>query len=66
MLFTCRTCGYSFDTVLGDPENGIMPGEGFGDPHEEWSCPVCASAHDPENHLIRHAMHLMGRGGSTQ
>ncbi len=39
--FICTNCGYVYDPVQGDPENGIPPGTPFEDLPEDWICPVC-------------------------
>ena len=36
-------CGYVYDQVKGDPENGIAPGTEFKDLPNSWVCPVCGS-----------------------
>ena len=39
--YECDACGYVYDPVKGDPENGIEPGTAFEDIPEDWVCPVC-------------------------
>lgn len=49
--YVCATCGYVYDPVAGDPDNGIAPGTAFEDLPEDWVCPVCGvskSGFDPE------------------
>ncbi|MGI6286756.1 rubredoxin [Neomoorella humiferrea] len=40
--YICTVCGYVYDPVEGDPENGIPAGTPFGELPEEWVCPVCS------------------------
>jgi len=37
----CVVCGYVYDPVAGDPDNGIEPGTSFADVPESWVCPLC-------------------------
>ncbi len=39
--YKCTVCGYVYDPVEGDPENGVAPGTAFEDLPEGWVCPVC-------------------------
>jgi rubredoxin len=39
--YRCTSCGYVYDPMDGDPENGIPPGTLFEQLPEEWYCPVC-------------------------
>jgi len=39
--FRCTACGYVYDPVEGDPDNGIYPGTSFEQLPDDWSCPVC-------------------------
>ena len=40
MKYVCP-CGYVYDEVLGDPENGIEPGTPWSLISDEFVCPVC-------------------------
>lgn len=44
--YVCALCGYVYDPVLGDPDEGIDPGTSFEDLPEEWTCPVCGAGKD--------------------
>ena len=33
--YVCKTCGYIYDPVNGDPDNGIAPGTAFEDLPED-------------------------------
>ena len=46
MEYTCNTCGYVYDQVDGDPDNGVEPGTAFADLPENWVCPFCGSDQD--------------------
>jgi rubredoxin/DMSO/TMAO reductase YedYZ heme-binding membrane subunit len=37
----CVPCGYIYDPVLGDEEDGIQAGTEFSDIPDDWRCPVC-------------------------
>lgn len=37
----CEACGYIYDPLLGDPENGIEPGTAFEELPDDWICPEC-------------------------
>lgn len=39
--YTCMPCGWTYDPLVGDPDNGIAPGTLFDDLPEDWTCPVC-------------------------
>lgn len=37
----CKVCGYVYDEVIGDPDNGIAPGTKWEDLPEDYTCPLC-------------------------
>jgi ferredoxin-NADP reductase/DMSO/TMAO reductase YedYZ heme-binding membrane subunit/rubredoxin len=37
----CVPCGYIYDPILGDEEDGIPAGTEFSDIPDNWRCPVC-------------------------
>lgn len=39
--YVCITCGWVYDPLEGDPENGIPAGTPFEQIPEEWVCPAC-------------------------
>jgi rubredoxin len=41
--YECTVCGYIYDPVKGDPDNGIEPNTTFDDLPEDWVCPVCGA-----------------------
>lgn len=41
--YVCQVCGYVYDPVKGDPDNGVAPGTSFEDLPEDWTCPVCGA-----------------------
>ena len=45
MKYVCP-CGYVYDEVLGDPDNGIAPGTKWEDVPDDFSCPVCGLGKD--------------------
>ncbi|OQA91488.1 MAG: High molecular weight rubredoxin [Elusimicrobia bacterium ADurb.Bin231] len=44
--YRCTVCGYIYDPVVGDPDNGINPGTEFEKLPEDWVCPVCGVGKD--------------------
>lgn len=40
--YVCDICGYIYDPVNGDPENGVAPGTDFKDIPDTWVCPLCS------------------------
>jgi len=42
----CTICGYIYDPVAGDPDNGIAPGTPFEKIPDDWCCPVCGAGKD--------------------
>jgi flavin reductase (DIM6/NTAB) family NADH-FMN oxidoreductase RutF/rubredoxin len=41
--YVCSVCGYVYDPVKGDPDNGIALGTKFEDLPPSWTCPVCGA-----------------------
>lgn len=41
MKYLCAVCGYIYDPLKGDPDNGIAPGTPFENIPNEWVCPIC-------------------------
>jgi len=39
--YICNVCGYVYDPAVGDPDNGISPGNAFNDLPDKWVCPIC-------------------------
>ncbi|MBQ7388589.1 MAG: rubredoxin [Paludibacteraceae bacterium] len=39
--YICNVCGYIYDPVFGDPENGIKAGTPFEALPDDWVCPLC-------------------------
>lgn len=44
--YECVPCGYIYDPVEGDPENGVEPGTAFEDVPDDWQCPICFADKD--------------------
>ncbi len=42
-IYVCMLCGYAYDPMTGDPENGIAPETAFEDISEDWRCPLCGA-----------------------
>ena len=36
-------CGYVYDPVEGDYENGVEPGTPFDKLPDDWTCPLCGA-----------------------
>ena len=45
MKYEC-VCGYKYDEVAGDPENGIEPGTKWADVPDGFLCPICGAGKD--------------------
>jgi flavin reductase (DIM6/NTAB) family NADH-FMN oxidoreductase RutF/rubredoxin len=41
--YRCTVCGYVYDPVEGDPNNGVSPGTQFDDLPDIWVCPICGA-----------------------
>ena len=39
-------CGYIYDPVEGDTDNGVAPGTAFADLPEDWVYPLCGLGKD--------------------
>jgi rubredoxin len=39
----CTICGYVYDPVAGDPDNGVAPGTAFEKISDTWVCPICGA-----------------------
>ncbi len=44
--YVCDACGYEYDPMIGDPDNGIAPGTAFEDLPDDWTCPMCGVGKD--------------------
>jgi len=44
--YRCTVCGYIYDPLKGDPDNGISPGVPFSALPENWVCPECGVGKD--------------------
>lgn len=44
--YICIVCGYIYDPVEGDIDNGIAPGTSFEDIPDDWVCPLCGVGKD--------------------
>lgn len=44
--YVCLTCGYVYDPLVGDEDNGIAPGTAFEDLPSDWVCPLCGVGKD--------------------
>lgn len=44
--YKCLVCGYIYDPVKGDPDNGIAPGTSFESLPGTWVCPECGVGKD--------------------
>ena len=44
--YECSACGYVYDPVVGDPDNGVAAGTSFDALPEDWVCPVCGLGKD--------------------
>lgn len=46
LSYECDLCGYVYDPVEGDPDNGIAPGTPFEALPDDWTCPLCGATKD--------------------
>ena len=44
--YVCSVCGYIYDEVAGDPDNGIAAGTKWEDVPEDFVCPLCGVGKD--------------------
>ncbi len=44
--YVCDVCGYIYDEVIGDPDNGIEAGTKWEDVPEDFVCPLCGVGKD--------------------
>lgn len=58
--YICTNCGYVYDPIIGDPEEGILPGTSFDDIPNEWECLICGYEKSDfelfEEHINTYAM----------
>ena len=36
-----NVCGYVYEPLDGDPDNGVAPNTPFEDIPDDWTCPLC-------------------------
>ena len=46
MKYICDVCGYVYDEVVGDPDNGIAPGTKWEVVDDDFLCPLCGVGKD--------------------
>lgn len=46
MRYVCQVCGYVYDEVEGDPDNGVAPGTKWEDVPDSYVCPLCGVGKD--------------------
>jgi rubredoxin len=39
--WVCLECHYIYDSIKGDPKNGVAPGTAWKDVPDTWRCPEC-------------------------
>ena len=44
--YKCLMCGYIYDPVVGDPDNGVEAGTAFENLPYDWVCPECGADKD--------------------
>jgi rubredoxin len=44
--YRCIVCGYIYDPLKGDPDNGVAAGTAFKDLPDNWVCPECGVGKD--------------------
>ena len=46
MKYVCDVCGYVYDEVAGDPDNGIPAGTKWDELPDDFVCPLCGVGKD--------------------
>jgi len=46
MKYECTVCGYLYDEIAGDPDNGIPSGTKWDDLPDDFVCPLCGVGKD--------------------
>lgn len=46
MKYECILCGFVYDPLRGDTENGIPAGTPFDALPDDWTCPECGAGKD--------------------
>jgi len=46
MKYVCNICGYEYDEVAGDTDNGIEPGTNWESVPADFLCPLCGAGKD--------------------
>jgi len=46
MKYVCNVCGYVYDEIAGDPDNGVQPGTKWEDLPDDFVCPLCGVGKD--------------------
>jgi len=41
--YQCTSCGYIYDPMIGDEENGVAAGTPFDELPDDWVCPECGA-----------------------
>lgn len=44
--YICSQCGYLYDPIWGDPDNGVPPLTKFEDVPDDWVCPRCGCTYE--------------------
>ena len=43
LIHICELCGYEYNALVGDPDNGIDEITDFEDLPADWVCPLCGA-----------------------
>lgn len=46
LIHVCELCGYEYDPLVGDADNGIDENTDFEDLPTDWVCPLCGAGKD--------------------
>ena len=44
--YECEVCGYVYDPLIGDEDNGVSSNTAFEDLPDDWICPDCGAEKD--------------------
>lgn len=46
MKYRCMVCGYEYDPLVGDPDNGVPADTAWEQVPDTWVCPACGVGKD--------------------
>lgn len=55
LIHVCELCGYEYNPLLGDPDNGIGENTDFEELPSDWTCPLCGAGKEDFSEEVRDA-----------